>query len=247
VPKVITRNAIIHCPHGGIGQSMPSQTAVLVGGAPVLVDGDTGVIPNCLNLPPAGVPCAGYTLRSMHLNAVTVGGRAAIMDTDFEQSITGYPLMLKDFHQVEDRSLRLTIPPGGTLTTPPELQDTDRPTVTAVPAAVLAFSKAGFANTGTPPFLVATFRLTSQFPSRWMLTLIVPPDAKDITSSAPPGLTVQPSGGSWTGSPLTVTVTLTGTYMTTLPVLPAKVSLVMVGINRRGRSAFAEAVLGVSP
>jgi hypothetical protein len=42
-------------------------------------------------------------------------------------------------------------------------------------------------------------------------------------------------------------VTLTGTYMTTLPVLPAKVSLVMVGINRRGRSAFAEAVLGVSP
>ena len=246
MPKVITRNAIIQCPHSGIGQSMPSQTAVLVGGAPVLVDGDTGVIQNCLNVPPAGVPCAGYVLRSMNLNAVTVGGHRALIDTDFEQSSTGYPLAIREFHQVEDLSLPVVVPPGRTFTTPPELQDTDHPTVTALPP-VLAFSRIAFSNTGTPSSLTITFTLSSQFPNQRRLTMIVPPNSKDITSSAPLGLTVQPSGGSWTVSPITVTVTLTAIFMMTLPVLPAKVSFVMVGINRRGRSAFAETVLGVSP
>ena len=246
MPKVITRNALIRCPHSGIGQSIPSQSAVLVAGAPVLVDGDTGIIPNCLNLPPAGVPCAQYVLQSMNLNAVTVGGRRVIMDTDFTKSLTGYPLTLTEFHPVEDVSLPVVVPPGDTFSTPPELQDTDQPTVTAVPP-VLAFSKALFTSVGTPPFLSPTFTLTSQFPSRWMLIVIVPPDSTDITSSTPVGVTVQPSGGAWTTSPLTVIVTLTGAYMMTLPVLPVKVSFVMVGINRRGRSAFAETVLGVSP
>lgn len=246
MPKVLTRNALIQCPHGGIGQSIPSQTSVVIAGAPVLVDGDTGVIPNCLNLPPAGVPCAGYVLRSMGLNAVTVSGRRAIMDTDFEQSVTGYPLVLNEFHQVEDLSLPVVVSPGGTFAAPPELQDTDLPTVAAVPP-VLTFSKTAFANTGAPPFLSATFTLASRFPNSWMLTIIVPPDSTDITSSAPTGLTVQPSGGLWSVSPLTITVTLTGAYMAALPVLPVKVSFVMVGINRRGRSAFSEAVLEVSP
>jgi hypothetical protein len=246
VPKVITRSAIIQCPHSGIGQSIPAQTSVLVGGSPVLVDGDTGVIQNCLNLPPVGVPCAGYVLRSMNLNAVTVGGRRALIDTDFQHSSTGYPLAIREFHQVEDLSLPVMVPPGGTFTTPPELQDTDQPTITALPL-VLAFSKIGFSNTGAPSSLTITLTLNSQFPNQWMLTMIAPPSSTDITSSAPPGLTVQPSGGSWTVSPITVTVTLTGVYMTTLPVLPAKVSFVMVGINRRGRSAVAETVLGVSP
>ena len=246
MPKVITRNALIQCPHSGVGQSIPSQTSVLVAGAPVLVDGDTGVIPNCPNLPPAGVPCAGYVLISMNLNAVTVGGRRAIMETDFEQSFTGYPLILRDFHQVEDLSLPVVLPPGGTFTTPPELQDTDQPTVAVVPP-VLAFSKIGFTNTGMPVSLSAIFTLTSAFPNRWMLTMIVPPDSKNITSSAPTGVTIQPLGGAWSSSPLTVTMTLTGAYMMTLPVLPTKVSFVMVGINRRGRSAFAQMVLEVSP
>lgn len=246
MPKVLTRNALIQCPHSGIGQSIPSQTSVLIAGAPMLVEGDTGVIPNCLNLPPVGVPCTGYVLRSMNLNAVTVGGRRAIMDTDFEQSFTGYPLILAEFHQVEDLSLPVTVPPGGTFTTPPELQDSDRPTVAAVPL-VSMFSKTGFTNTGTPPFLTITFTLTSRFPSRWMLTLIVPPGSSEITAAAPAGVSAQPSGGTWAISPLTVTVTLTAAYMMTLPTLPSKVSFVMVGINRRGRSAYAETVLGVSP
>ena len=246
MPKVLTKNALIQCPHSGIGQSIPSQLQVTVSGAPVLVDGDTGTIPNCLNLPPAGVPCAGYVLQSMNLNAVTVGNRVAMMDTDFVKSFTGYPLILKEFHQVDDVSTNVVVQPGETISTPPELQDMGQPIVTAVPPA-LAFSKIGFANTGTPPSLVTTFTLTSQFPSQWLLTLILPPGSTDITSTTPPGLTVLPSGGQWTVSPLTVTVTLTGIYMATLPVLPAKVSLVMVAINRRGRSAFAETVLGVSP
>lgn len=246
MPKVLTRNALIQCPHSGIGQSVPSQLAVTIAGAPVLLDGDTGVIPNCLNLPPVGVPCAGYLLRSMNLNAVTVGGRRAMMDTDFVKSFTGYPLVLTEFHQTEDKSLPVTVPPGGSVTTPPELQDTDRPSATAVPP-VLAFSKGGFTSTGVPPALGVTFTLASQFPSRWILTEIVPPGSKDITAQAPTGVTVQPSGGSWTASPLTITVTLTGAYMMTLPVLPPKISLVMVGMNRRGRAAYAEAVLGVSP
>ena len=246
MPKVLTRNAVIKCPHGGIGQSIPSQTSVTIAGAPILVHGDTGVIPNCSNLPPAGVPCVGYTLTSMNLNAVTVGGRRVIIDTDFEKSFTGYPLSLTDFHKVEDRSLPVNVPPGGTFTTPPELQDSDQPTIAALPP-VLAFSKAGFANTGMPLLLSLTFTVISRFPNRWMLTMIVPPGSTDITSSAPAGLTVLPSGGSWNDSPLTVTVTLTAAYMMALPIIPAKVSFVMVGINQRGRSAFAEAVLWVSP
>jgi len=246
MPKVLTTSAIITCPHTGVGQSIPSQTKVTIAGAPVLVDGDTGTIPNCLNLPPVGVPCAAYVLQSMKLNAVTIDSRAVIMETDFIKSATGYPLSLKESHQVDDGSMKVEVQPGETIATPPELQDTDQPIVTVIPPALL-FSKIGFTNTGAPPFLTATFTLTSQFPSQWLLTLIVPPGSTDITSASPPGLTVTPSGGQWTVSPLTITVTLTGAFMMALPILPAKVSLVMVGINRRGRSAFIETVLGVSP
>lgn len=246
MPKVLTTNALIQCPHGGIGQSIPSQTQITVGGAPVLVDGDTGVIPNCSYLPPVGVPCAAYVLQSMKLNAVTVGSRAAMIETDFVKSVTGFPLILREFHQVDDISTNSMVQPGESASTPPELHDTDQPLVTAVPP-VLAFSKIGFANTGMPLALATTFTLSSQFPGEWLLTLIVPPGSTDITAVAPPGVMVLPSGGQWTMSPLTVTITLTGTYMATLPVLPAAISLVMVGINRRGRSAFAETVLGVSP
>lgn len=246
MPKVLTRNALILCPHGGVGQTTPSQTSITIGAAPVLVEGDTGVLPSCTNVPPAGIPCTGYVLHSMNLNSVTIGGKRVILDTDFEQSFTGFPLTLTDFHQVQDQSLAVTVPAGQTVPTPPALQDADRPAVSASPP-LLPFSLSGFGTTGEPAALTAAFTLTSRFPLRWMLTLNTPPASSDITSNAPSGITVQPSGGAWHDPSLTVTVTMTGVYLATLPPLPAKNSLVLVGINRRGRAAHAEVVMSVTP
>jgi hypothetical protein len=243
--KVLTTNASIKCPHGGVGKSIPSDPKWTINGGTVLLENDQGTFP----LTGPGIcpffqlPCGGYQLKSMGLNATQVDGRKVILDTDFNQTFTGLPLIIQEFHQTIDNSTVAPIPPGQeALPLPPELADIVKPVVTGVPP-VLAFDL----TTKLPPSLITTFTLFSDHPLQWALTLINEPDGShsDITNGLPPLLVVAPFGGSWNTPTLLVTVTLTTPYLIGLK--PGKYHFFMTAVNRRGLSSFAEVVLTVSP
>jgi hypothetical protein len=167
--------------------------------------------------------------------------------TDFTQSITGFPLTINEVHQTFDNSTLAPIPVGASpAPTPPELQETDQPTVTAAPP-FLAFSKATFGSTGQPTSLMMTFTLQSQFPRGWLLTMLNAPavTSTDITAGVPPNILVAPAGGSWSSPALAVTVTILGTFMAALPVYDHY--FVLTAVNFRGKSHYAEVKLTVSP
>ena len=238
MPQVLTTNATILCPHLGAGISTPTDPKWLVNGGPVLLENDPGVL-TCPFIP---YPCIGYTLQSMGLNSTTVDGRKVILVTDFQQSVTGLPLTLQEFHTTIDDSTPAPVPAGGSgPPLPPQLADIGKPVVTGTPPS-LAFAIA----TSTPPTAATTFTLASDHPLRWMLTLINEPLKYhlDITSGVPPGLTVSPAGGVWLAGPLTVTVTLTAAYMASLTA--GTHHFFMTGISQRGLSQFFEVKLVVS-
>src|SRR5204863_7406855 len=102
-----------------------SNTIVYINSGIVLLDNDTDTL-SCPVLP----PCVGYHLKSMGLNATVIDGRKVILDTDFNQTHTGLPLRITEFHQTIDNSTPAPIPNGqrpGPL--PPELTDTVKPVV----------------------------------------------------------------------------------------------------------------------
>ena len=71
MPKVLTANATITCPHGGVGTSIPVPPRLAtVNGGEILLDGDQGTLSCAFT-----VPCVGYALRSMGLNAAAIQGR----------------------------------------------------------------------------------------------------------------------------------------------------------------------------
>ena len=61
---------------------------------------------------PFPVPCAGYVLRSMKLNATTIGGVDAILETDFNQTFTGLPLAITE-HHIRSTTARSAPVPNG--------------------------------------------------------------------------------------------------------------------------------------
>lgn len=246
MPQVLTTNAIIQCPHGGIGTSIPTPPRlVTVNGGEVLLEGDTGVFttPPCVNIP----PCAGYVLMSMGLNATTIQGRRVMLVSDFVQSLTGFPLVKTELHVVKDNTLPGT-PPATGAELPPELGEDDQPSVSVLPPAA-PFSIAAFGTSGQPVSIPFTFSLSSEYPFRWMLWHVGPPVVQlDVTAGLPASVEVLPSGaspdGMWSGTSAVVVVTVMGTYLATLA--PGKHQFVLTGINKRGFSAFAEGVVTVS-
>jgi hypothetical protein len=241
MPRVLTTNATITCPHGGVGTSMPmpAPRLVTINGGEVLVTGDQGTLSCAFT-----VPCVGYALVSMGLNATTLEQRAVMLDSDFLQSYTGFPLTVVESHSVFDRTTPGTPPPQGA-TIPPELQEDDKPTVVVAPPQ-LPFSVSAFGSTGNPAALPFVFTLTSAYPLKWTLWQVGPPATSlELTSAGLPGLvTVVPTGGTWSTPTLVVSVTVTGAYAATL--MPGEHSFVLTGVNRRGFSKYAEAKLTVS-
>jgi hypothetical protein len=239
VPKVLTTAAVVRCPHGGQGSSMPAGTPLLFAGGAVLADGDQGTIALCTNQ----VQCKTYKLSSMQLNSMYVGGKRIMLVTDFIQTDTGFPLAVTESHNVVDQTVPSPLAPGATPTTPPELREDDKPAVT-VTVAPPPFSKSGFANSGQPVSLPFAFSLTSLFPRRWTLWRISPGLSQELTAGLPPGITVAPSGGAWAASPLTVAMTVTGAFVATMDV--ATHSFVLTAVNHRGLWGMAEAKLAVA-
>jgi hypothetical protein len=246
MPKIWTTNAQVSCPHGGGGtsQATPPRHATISGGE-ILLDGDQGVFdsPPCLNTP----PCAGYALHSMGLNATSIRGRSVMLVSDFTETYTGFPVTVVESHVVDDKTLPGTPPASGAVI-PPEMQETDRPTVLCVPPT-LPFSIATFGSTSQPATLPFSFSLSSQYPLQWMLWQVGPPATQlDVTAGIPGQVTVLPVGaapdGTWSSPSATVSVTITGTYAATLA--PGNHQFALTAVNRRGFSAFDKGVLVVS-
>jgi hypothetical protein len=237
MPQVLTTNATIFCPHGGKGTTMPSAPKWQINGGYVAVEGDMGVLA-CLFAP---LPCVGYQLRSMGLNATQIDGRKVILVTDFNQSFTGLPLVMTEFHQTFDESTPAPIPTGQPPPPPTaEMADLVRPIVLP-PLQIVPFS----ISTTTVPVVVA-FNLTAAHPLQWMLTLIntTLQYHLDLTNGAP-GATVAPSGGQWDTPSLAVSVTMTPPFVQALAV--GTHHLFLTGVSRRGLSGHAEAKVEVSP
>jgi hypothetical protein len=237
MPLVLTTNALVLCPHGGKGTTIPLSPKWTVNGGFVAADGDSGTLA-CPFLP---LPCVGYQLQSMGLNATQIDGKNAILVTDFNQTFTGLPLVMTDFHQTNDQSTPAPIPAGQSAPpATPAMADLVSPAVTAAPNSV-PFS---ISTTTTP--VVVSFALASDHPLRWILTLINEPMAYhlDLTNGAP-GATVAPSGGSWTTPALAVTITMLPTFVAALSV--GKSHLYLTGVSQRGLSGYGQGTIIVSP
>jgi hypothetical protein len=250
MPQVLTTNALILCPHGGKGTSIPTSPIWTVNGGAVLVENDTGT----LACPFVLCPCIGYKLSSMGLNATMINGRRVILATDFNQTFTGLPLIITEFHQTFDNTTPASLPaapgpparPGeglspATSSSPPlspDMLDSTKPTVVAAPP-VLAFNS----MTMMPPVLTVVFTIVTAFPLKWILTLLngVARASINATNGAPPGLIVAPPGGL--PSPV-VTMTLTAPFMAALG--PGMHYFYLTAVSRRGLSGFGQAVLTVT-
>jgi len=237
MPQLMTTNALVTCPHGGKGTSIPSSPKWSIQGGFVLREGDTGVL-SCGWVP----PCVSYVLKSMHLNATVIDGVPAVLVTDFNQTLTGLPLMIIETHTTLDNSTPAPVPAGSDAPPlSPELLDTTPPIVVPLlPAA--AFSS----TTMLPVTLPLVFTLASPFPLMWKLTRVSEPSGTyaDLTNGDPTGAVAMPAGGDWTTPLLTVTLTMSATYMAGLGIGIHRFS--MTGVNQRGLWASAEAVLTVS-
>jgi hypothetical protein len=239
MPKVLTTNAVIRCPHAGVGRSIATDSRWSVDTGTVLLDGDAGEITDC-----EFFTCQTYRLNSMRFNATWIGSRQVMLVTDFILSNAGFPLTVTELHEVIDDSTPTPVPPGQTAPPlPPELQDVDVPTVTATPFVPGPVFKI---NPPSPPALSTSFSLSSRFPRGWALYLASKPtkSAQSLTDQTGPDVIVQPAGGSWTTTSLTVDVVLKADFLTTLS--PGDHELVLTGINHRGRSGHARLALTVS-
>ena len=236
MPPLLTTNAVITCPHGGVGTTIPSTPIFSVAGGFVCGESDTGTLA-C----PFVVPCGGYTLKSMKLNATTLSGRQAILATDFQQSFTGLPLTIADPNSAIDRSSPASLPPGETSAPiSPAMTDESAPIVVAVPP-VTPFST----MTMLPPVTAITFTLSHAFPLSWMLTLINGTTLLNMdATNGLPGLVVTPPGGSWTTPAFTVVASMTAAFMAALA--PGTHYFYMTGVSQRGISAYAQATVVVS-
>ena len=87
MPQILTTNALVTCPHLGVGSSTATDPKWLIRGGAVLLDNDFGTIVGCQFQP---VPCLSYQLNSLRLNATQVGTRNVMLVTDFTVSDIGF-------------------------------------------------------------------------------------------------------------------------------------------------------------
>ncbi len=233
----MTTNATVFCPHGGAGTSIPAMPIWSIEGGIALREGDSGTL-TCPFLP----PCVGYTLRSMKLNASTIAGANAILETDFNQTLTGLPLLIAEHHHTVDNSTPTPIANGAEpAALSSELADAVAPVVVAAPPT------AAFVLVTPVPAIPVTFTLTSAFPSQWVLTRVSEPPSSshaDLTNGDPAGAVVVPAGGAWDTPTLVVTLTLSAAYLTALGT--GRHHFYMTGVSRRGLSSVQESVITVS-
>ncbi len=240
MPQVVTTNTQILCAHLTPATKHPPLAPLwAIDGGTVLVEGDSGSFLSC----PSSFQCGGYHLLSMGLNATEVTGKKVILVTDFNRTSSGLPITMIEIHPVFDETTPAAIPDGQPAPPlPPEMTDLVKPVVSASLTSQ-TFTK----STSSPPSVVVTFTLTSAHPMLWILTQIDEPEqnTNDRTNVQPGGMTVTPSGGVWSASPLNITLTMTAAFMATL--MPGIHRFFLTGVSLRGLSSFAELELTVAP
>ena len=237
MPQVLTTTATVQCPHMFPGTTTVATPYVVAEGGIVACEGDTGVLA-CTFL----VPCVGYTLKSMRLNASSIAGKQVILATDVQQTQTGLPLLITETTKMIDDSTPAPLPAGASSAPlAPELLDMVKPIVTAAPPT-LAFTL----STMQPAMATLSFTLVSAFPRAWTLVLLngLTKTSTDVTNGHPGGLTLVPSGGGWSSAPLTVTATLTASFMAAQGA--GTHWFYMTGVSKRGLVGFVPATLVVS-
>ena len=239
MPQVATTNTQILCAHMKPALKNPPLAPLwTIDGGTVLVEGDSGSFPSCLET----FPCASYVLTSMGLNATEVMGRKVILITDFNLTVSGLPITMIEIHPVFDETTPVAIPDGQPAPpVTPEMTDLIKPVVTASLTTQLFTI-----SSNTPPSVVVTFTLISAHPMQWILTQIDEPEghSNNRTTTQPAGMTITPSGGVWNDSPLNLTLTMTGAFMATL--MPGIHRFFLTGVSQRGLSSFAELKLTVA-
>jgi hypothetical protein len=238
MPQVLTTNAIITCPHGGIGTSIASDPKWIVEGGAVLLEGDMGTIA-CPFIP---LPCTSYILRSMGLNASSVDGRKVILVTDFNLTYTGLPLTIVEQHHCQDNSTPVAIPVGQDAPPlSPEMLDMTPPTVTVVGPTFIPFITA----TSSPTTGLFSFNLSSPHPMQWSLVVISENTRiqRDLTAGSV-DCTPVPAGGEWNSPSQPITVPLTAAFMSSLK--PGNHHFYLIAVNKRGLSSYAQTLLTVS-
>ena len=148
MPQVVTTNTQIICAHLSAAQKNPPLAPLwTIDGGTVLVEGDSGTFPDCPNI----IPCVGYLLRSMGLNATLVTAKRVILVTDFNQSLTGLPLTMIETHHVIDETTPAAIPDGQPAPPlPPELTDLTKPIITTtLPALTFTISTMDRSDAGS--------------------------------------------------------------------------------------------------
>ena len=237
MPQVLTTTATIMCPHSGPGTTTPVTQYVVSQSGVVTCEGDPGTL-GCTFV----VPCVGYTLQSMGLNASTIDGKKVILATDVQKTVTGLPLIITETTTTIDDSTPAPLPTGASSAPlAPELLDMAPPVVTVAPPA-LAFT----VSTMMPVTASLVFTLTSAFPSAWSLVLLntTTKVSVDLTNGHPSGATTIPAGGAWSGGPLTVTLMMTASFMASLGT--GTHWFYMTGVSKRGLTGFIPATLVVS-
>ena len=240
MPRVLTTNAQIVCPHGGMGTSIPSRPIWSIEGGDVLLDGDTGL----LRCPFSINPCTGYNLKSMKLNSTFIEGRSVLLTTDFQQSDTGLPLSIIEKHATFDETTVAPLPKDNSdPELDPALKDYSKPSVQVRPTNSFVF------NRNTPSTIAFEFALSSPYPFRWVLTFIDGTRMRNImlTEESETGIVLSRDDGIWGTPNLKVSVFLDLIFLNSLNPTPGfgKHSFFMTGITQRGISAFAECSLSV--
>jgi hypothetical protein len=237
MPQILTTSAQIFCPHSGKGTTNSSTQKWMINSGFVTVENDVGV----LSCPFAPLPCGGYQLRSMGLNASQIDGRKVILVTDFNQTFTRLPLLITESHNVVDDSTPAPIPPGQSAPPlSPELAD-------AVPPVVAPpFQALPWVSVPPSPPLVVTFSLITTFPLQWVLTLISSPTKQkfDLTNGIASQVQVVPSGGAWPSPSFIITVTLSPTFLAGLGIGPQ--DMYLTAVSKRGLSTYGHATITVS-
>lgn len=81
--RLLTKEAVIVCDHGGKVQVVPSQLTVFIANSPVLVEGDTllKAIAGCPNVGPTIKPCTlTLSVESGQSSLIRINGRPVMTD-----------------------------------------------------------------------------------------------------------------------------------------------------------------------
>ena len=179
----------------------------------------------------------------MKLNATTIGGANAILETDFNQTFTGLPLAITEHHDTIDNSTLAPVPNGVQAAAAcPELLDVLPPIV--VPDRPGCSLRHRDARPGHPDHIHPNGRISRAVDSHARQR--DPPNGThaDLTNGDPAGAVVAPAGGAWDTPTLVVTLTLSAAYLTALGA--GRHHFYMTGVSRRGLSSVQESIITVS-